>query len=325
MTKSLLKILVVFIVLVILLVCCCTFFLFIASTLPQGDYGKDISTTVVENGDITETVAIIPVEGVITNQQQIDIWGEKTPSMAENIVSKIDMAQNDSNVKAVVLQVNSPGGEVFATKLIYNKLKEFKSTGKTLVVQMKDMAASGGYYVSVPADKIIASNITTTGSIGVIVSGVDYEGLYEKLGITEYNVVNSQGNLKVLENLKDKNSESYKVLQSILDDVYDDFVNNVAEGRHMSKYQVTTLADGRIYSGKQAQENGLIDILGEFDTVKQTTEDLANLTNPHYVTYKVRTSPFSLYGLSLKKILFPELSTLETKTPGITLQYLLKI
>lgn len=288
-------------------------------------FDNGFSTNVVQPGDSTQTVVMIPVDGVITSQRQTDIWGSESLSMTEEIIQKIDTAQHDDKVKAVILQVNSPGGEAFASKSIYNKLKDFKSSGKTLVVQMQDAAASGGYYISVPADEIVASTITTTGSIGVIVSGVDFEGLYEKLGIKEFTIVNSEGNLKVLEGLDDETSESHQILQSILDDVYDDFVTAVAEGRTMSKTQVTELADGRIYSGKQAHELGLVDTLGELETAKQATENRAGLSNPQYVTYQTNTSPFSFYSLSLKKVLFPELAAAETKKPGISVQYLMKI
>lgn len=323
MNNKTLKILLLSLIMLGLLLCCCVFFVTLA-TMPE-TFDNGFSTNVVQPGDSTQTVVMIPVDGVITSQRQTDIWGSESLSMTEEIIQKIDTAQHDDKVKAVILQVNSPGGEAFASKSIYNKLKDFKSSGKTLVVQMQDAAASGGYYISVPADEIVASTITTTGSIGVIVSGVDFEGLYEKLGIKEFTIVNSEGNLKVLEGLDDETSESHQILQSILDDVYDDFVTAVAEGRTMSKTQVTELADGRIYSGKQAHELGLVDTLGELETAKQATENRAGLSNPQYVTYQTNTSPFSFYSLSLKKVLFPELAAAETKKPGISVQYLMKI
>lgn len=322
MSNRTLKVLLSCFIIFLLIACCCLFFAGLTSLPATMD--KDLTKNVVQLGDETQTVAIIEVNGIITNQSITDIWGEESPSMAEEILQKITAAENDDDVKAILLQVNSPGGEALASKIIHNRLNDFKSSGKTLVVQMQDVAASGGYLISVAADEIVASNITTTGSIGVMVTGTDFTGLYEKLGIKEYTVVNSEGDLKILQGIDDENSESHKILQSILDDVYDDFVDVVASGRNMSKSEVTRYADGRIYSGKQAKEIGLVDTLGEFETAKQSVSTLAGLDNPRYITYSTPENPFSLYSLSLKKILFPELAVSETKKPGITVEYLMR-
>jgi len=282
------------------------------------------TTTTLIPGNEMETVAIIEVNEVITDQKETDIWGNTVPSMSEVLIEKINAAQEDDNVKAILLQVNTPGGGAFASKVIYNELKDFRASGKVLVVQMLDTAASGGYFISAPADEIVASNLTMTGSIGVIMSGMDFTELYEKLGIKEIAVVNTEGNLKASKGLEDETSEAYKVLQSVLDDTYDDFVSVVAEGRNMPKSQVIELADGRVYSGKQAKELGLVDTIGEFDTAKEAVVRLAGLSNPRYITYETSTSPFSFYSLSLKRILFPELYVMESKKPGISIQYLME-
>lgn len=305
-----------------LLVCCCIF-MFTLSSVPTLE--NNYSSEVITKGDETQTIAVIEVNGIISSQKQVDLWGNETIDMATEIINKIDQAQNDDTVKALLLKVNSPGGEAYASKLIHNKLVEFKETEKPLVALMQDTAASGGYMVSVPADEIVASEITTTGSIGVIVTGTDFEELYKKLGIQEYTIQNSEGDMKVLEDLNDKDSESYKILQSILDDVYDDFVQMVANGRNMSKDEVIEIADGRIYSGKQAKELDLVDELGEEKEAINLVARLANLENPNIIKYESNDSPFSLYSMSIKKILFPELSAIESKKPGLSVQYLMKI
>ena len=297
--------------------------MFTLSSVPA--YQNNYSTQVVRSGDETQTVAVIEIDGIISSQKQIDLWGNETPDMASEIINKINQAQNDESVKAILLKVNTPGGEAYASKLIHNKLVEFKETGKPLVVLMQDTAASGGYMVSAPADEIVASEITTTGSIGVIVTGTDFDELYKKLGIQEFNIINSEGDMKVLENLNDKESESYKILQGILDDVYNDFVDMVANGRGMTKAEVIEVADGRIYSGKQAKDLGLVDQLGEEKEAFKSVASLADLDNPNFVRYENDDNPFSLYSLSLKKILFPELSAVESKKPGLSVQYLMKI
>jgi protease-4 len=297
--------------------------MFTLSSVPA--YQNNYSSQVLQSGDETQTVAVIEIDGIISSQKQIDLWGNETPDMASEIINKIDQAQNDESVKAILLKVNTPGGEAYASKLIHNKLVEFKETGKPLVVLMQDTAASGGYMVSAPADEIVASEITTTGSIGVIVTGTDFDELYKKLGIQEFNIINSEGDMKVLENLNDKESESYKILQGILDDVYNDFVDMVANGRGMTKAEVIEVADGRIYSGKQAKDLGLVDQLGEEKEAFKSVASLADLDNPNFVRYENDDNPFSLYSLSLKKILFPELSAVESKKPGLSVQYLMKI
>lgn len=280
---------------------------------------------VLKDGSPDQGVAVIRIEGIISSQGQTDFLGNETPDMTSTTIRKIEKAKNDPNIKAVLLEVDSPGGEAYASKLIYNKLLDLKEADKKLVVLMKSTAASGGYLISAPADHIVASSMTTTGSLGVIVTGTDFEGLYQKLGITEFHVVNSQGNLKLLEGLDNKESESYKVLQSILDDVYDDFVSIVAQGRGLTVEETKKIADGRIYSGKQAKDLGLVDSIGELDAAEDAIKATASLDEPNYVLYEDKTDSFSLYSLSLKRLIFPELATLEEKQPGLSIQYLMKI
>lgn len=302
------------------MVCCVT-------ALAAGSYtansSNSVSQSVLSKGDITQTVAIIKIEGIISSQTATDLFGNETPDMASGIIRQINHAQEDDNVKAILLEVNSPGGEAYASKLIYNKLIQFKESGKPIVVLMKDSAASGGYYVSLPADEIVASSITTTGSIGVIVTGTDLSGLYEKAGIEEFNVVNSEGNLKVLENLTDEESEGYAILQGVLDDVYDDFVTAVATNRGLTKQEAIELADGRIYSGRQAEEVDLIDTIGETETARESVEKIASLTNPNYVLYSDEVEGLSIYSLSLTNLLFPELSLASKKSQGVSVNFLM--
>lgn len=288
-------------------------------------YENDYSAKVVKKGDEMQNIAIIEINGIISSQKEVDLWGNETPDMASTIINKIDQARDDDAVKAILLKVNTPGGEAYASKLIHNKLIEFKESGKPLVALMQDTAASGGYMVSAPADEIVASEITTTGSIGVIVTGTDFKELYKKIGIQEYTIINSEGEMKVLDNLEDKDSESYKILQGILDDVYNDFVDMVAKGRGMTRDEVIKVADGRIYSGKQAKELGLVDELGEEKEAFDIVANLADLEDPNFISYEDNGNPFSLYSMSIKKILFPELSAVESKKPGLSVQYLMKI
>lgn len=307
----------------LLLVCCCLAAMF------GEKFATELDSTIQEKtlklGDTDQTVAVIRIGGVISSQGQVDFLGKETPDMASTTIKKITKATRDPKVKAVLLEVDSPGGEAYASKLIYNQLVDLKENDKKLIVLMKGTAASGGYLISAPADHIVASAMTTTGSIGVIVSGTDFEGLYEKLGIKEFHVVNSAGDLKMLDGMSEKDSEAYKVLQSILDDVYEEFLGIVSEGRGMTAEEVRAVADGRIYSGKQAKEIGLVDSLGESEEAEEVVEREASLDNPNYVLYDDTSDNFSLYSLSLKKLIFPELAAIEEKRQGISIQYLMKI
>jgi protease-4 len=160
--------------------------------------------------------------------------------------------------------VDSPGGAVYESEELYEKLQEYKKeTGRKIWGYMAHYAASGGYYVSMPADQICANPNTTTGSIGVIISGYDLTGLYEKLGIEYYSI--TSGENKDWSSLSDEQKEIY---QSIVDESYDRFVEIVADGRNMDEKEVRKIADGRIYSAKQALNLNLIDEIGLYEDFK---------------------------------------------------------
>src|SRR3990172_1013033 len=229
----------VFLVLLLLL-CCCVFFYWIYST----SISSISDSKLLEQGDYDQVVAVIDVKDVITATPTSDFWGNQTPDMVTRITEKIRRAAEDENVKAVIFRIDSPGGEVYATKQIYNEILELKNKGKKIVALLQSMAASGAYYLAAPADKIIASDSTITGSIGVVFSSLDITGLYDKIGIKEITVVNSQGRLKVLSDLANEESEGYKLLQGVADDIYDSFLDVVAKGRKKTADQVKKLADG---------------------------------------------------------------------------------
>lgn len=304
MSKKILVVCVVVITMLALLAFCCFSFTFVYSLLSQG-YLTDIDESVIGIGRSDQSVAVIDIKGVISSQEETDLWGNTEPDMATETINKIQAAIDDDSYKAVLLRVNSPGGEVYATRRIYNKLHELKETGKPIVVLFEDTAASGAYYLSMPSDHIVASEMTLTGSIGVIFSSLDLTGLYEKVGIEEIQVVNSDGNLKVLKDLGDPKSEGYKLLQSVADDYYQNFVDVVAEGRSKTDAEVKKLADGRVYSGKQALNNGLVDSIGEMDEAISEIKDLADLDEPNLVLLENKESSFSNFSTSIKEILSP--------------------
>lgn len=324
MSKKAIVVLVVILISCLLLSLCCVGSLALLSTA-SGDLFSGVNKQSLMSGDYSQTVAVIDLDGVITSTSESDLFGNTTDDITSRTINKLDAVINDDSVKAVLLRVNSPGGEVYATRLIYNKIMDVKEAGKKVVVLMEDTAASGGYYIAAAGDKIVASEMTLTGSIGVIFSTVDLTGLYEKLGVKEIQVSNTEGKLKVLDDLSNENSEGYKLLQGLADDYYDNFVNAVAAGRGKTVAEIKAVADGRVYSGRQAKENGLVDELGEFNEADEVLRELAGLSNPNYVLYADEINSFSAYGLKLVNLLNPAASLLGDYKPklGVYAYYLL--
>lgn len=199
---------------------------------------------------------------------------------------QLRQAQKDDHVKGVLLRVNSPGGTVATSQELEKAVIAFKSTGKPIVVSMIDVAASGGYYIAAPADKIVALPGTITGSIGVIINLYNLEGAERKLGI-EPQVVKS-GKFKDIASFnRPMTPEERELLQGIIMDSYDQFVSAVAQGRHMDVEAVKKVADGRILSGRQAKEAGLVDELGGYDEAVATLQDLSKQKFGHKDDLKV--------------------------------------
>lgn len=211
-----------------------------------------------------EYIAIVEVSGTIQEQTQTDLFETAEGYQHNTTLDYIDKLMDDSNNIGILLYVDSPGGTVYESEELYLKLMEYKEeTGRPIWDYMAHYAASGGYMISMAADKIYANPNTTTGSIGVIMSGYDMTGLYEKLGIRYVSI--TSGKNKDSSKMTD---EQIAIYQSQVDECYDSFVEKVAEGRNMSKKDVKKLADGRTYSAKQAKEKGLIDEISLYEDMK---------------------------------------------------------
>ena len=193
------------------------------------------------------------------------------PQGSRSIMAHLREAAADNNVKAVVLRINSPGGTVGASQAIYEEVARLAEK-KPVVVSMGDVAASGGYYVAAPADVIVANPGTITGSIGVVFETLTFYDLMEKVGLD--NVTVASGKYKDTGSpFRPMRSDERELLEEMLDDIYEQFVNHVATARDMDLAEVKKLADGRIYSGAQAKEVGLVDELGNFhDAVRIAAE-----------------------------------------------------
>jgi len=202
-----------------------------------------------------EKVGVIRIEGVITDSRET--------------IEELRRFRDNPSIKAVVLRIDSPGGGVVPSQEIHAELLKARKDGRLKVVaSMGNLAASGGYYIAVATDKIVANPGTLTGSIGVIMELANVQGLLEKVGVQS--VVIKSGRYKDLASpFRAMSAEDRALLQSVLDDVHDQFIRAVATGRAMKVEQVRDLADGRIFTGRQARTAKLVDELGDLqDSIK---------------------------------------------------------
>ena len=250
----------------------------------------------------TGKVAVIRLSGVIASsgQQSILTTGGISPQLVRDYLRE---AEGDSSVKAVVLRVDSPGGSAAASQEIAKEVRRFRQdTGKPVVISMGDVAASGGYYISAYADRIVANPATLTGSIGVISHFIYIEGLLEKLGL-ELETVKT-GKHKDM-GIGPLTEEQRQIIQDISDELYEQFVAAVAEGRNLPVAEVRKLATGQLYTGGQALSLGLVDELGGLDTAIELAANLAGISIPEIEEYTPPTSLFErlLGGLSAPSLL----------------------
>ncbi|MCB8961243.1 MAG: signal peptide peptidase SppA [Ardenticatenales bacterium] len=240
-----------------------------------------------------DAVAIVRIEGTITASDNPD---DLAGAASARVIADLEAAAADDTVKAIVLRIDSPGGSVTGSAQIYDAIV---AIDKPVVVSMASLAASGGYYVSAPADYIIARADSWTGSLGVIMTVYNVEGLIEEVGIDVQNI--TSGENKALGSYWDElTPEQEAILQALVDEAYQEFVRIIAEGRGLSEDEVRLLADGRIYSGRQALANGLVDELGNFDAAIAKAAALGGITGtPATIEYQ-RTPSLGdmLLGLS---------------------------
>ena len=229
-------------------------------------------------GGIGGKIALVEVDGVIKD--------------SDDIVRQIKKYKEDHSIQAIVLRVDSPGGGVAASQEIYDQLLKFKSDGRHIIVSMGSVAASGGYYVSCAADTIFANPGTITGSIGVIFEFPILQELMDKVGV-KMEVIKS-GALKDVGNPDRKMTpEEQKMLQSVIDDTYDQFVTVVAKNRHLDYNFVKGLADGSVFTGRQAMQNGLVDKMGTLEDAISAAGVICNLgEHPRVVKERLYMVPW---------------------------------
>jgi protease-4 len=266
---------------------------------------EGLEEILMQDKGVANKIAVVEVSGLITSEP----WDGSGLNIVEFISKQLKMASADKQVRAVILKVNSPGGEVMASDDISQAILDFRKTSKKpIVASMGSLAASGGYYVSVPCEWIVASDLTITGSIGVIMPSYNYRKLLDKIGVRPE--IYKSGKFKdMLSGSKSEEEilpEERIMLQGLIDETYKRFKGVVQEGRqqahaknkkHGSREldpQWEGLADGRILTGKQAYDSGFVDELGNFDVAVQRTMALANISEANLIRYE---HPFSFGSL----------------------------
>jgi len=253
-----------------------------------------------KNIPLGSKLALIRIEGPILD--------------SKDAVDEIKEYAKDNSIKAIVLRVDSPGGAVAPSQEIYEEVKKAVAK-KKVVVSMGSLAASGGYYISAPATKIIANPGTLTGSIGVIMEVPNVEGLMNKIGI-KTEVIKSGKNKDIASAFRTMSKEERELLQGVMDNVHEQFMKAVSEGRKIKMEELREIADGRVFTGEQAKTYGLVDELGTLEDALKTAATLAGLKEEPEVVSK--TDKLSVIDLLRNK--FPK--EIADIFPTVKIKYL---
>jgi len=248
-----------------------------------------------------DKIAIVEIKGVITQ--------------SSGIIEEIDQYQEDEGVKAIILRIDSPGGGVGPAQEIHREVMKVKSK-KKVITSMGSVAASGGYYIACASDLIIANPGTITGSIGVIMEFTNIEELFKKIGVK--GVVLKSGEHKDIGSpFREMTPEDKKIIQEVIDNVHQQFIQAVAKGRKMDQAKVMQIADGRILTGEQAKQIGLVDQIGNLQDAIEIVAKMVGIEGKPYVLYPKRK--FSLLELLVRETTSAILDTLNEK--GFELNY----
>ncbi|MCC6140464.1 MAG: signal peptide peptidase SppA [Nitrospira sp.] len=252
-----------------------------------------------------DRIALIRIEGVIMDAQET--------------LGELKKFGENPSVKAIVLRIDSPGGGVVPSQEIYDAVRRVRTkSNKAVIASMGSVAASGGYYIAAATDRIVANPGTLTGSIGVIMEMANVEGLLQKIGV-EGVVVKSGKYKDVGSPLRKMSDEERGLLQTVMDDVHKQFIEAVAEGRSLEVPEVQALADGRIFTGRQAKDAKLVDELGDLDDAIQLAADVAGIEgDPRVVEQRRR--------FSIRELLESKLSSVLPKLDfhsGVNMKYLM--
>ncbi len=267
----------------------------VASGLFASSEAGTLTEEVISGEEAKAKIGILRLEGLILSSGAQSPFSSSGIISAKQVKSWLREIQKDPDTKALILEVNSPGGSPVASDEIFKAISAFRQSGKTGVVVMEDTATSGAYFFSAAADRIIASPATLTGSIGVIAEIPNLEELLAKIGI-DIEVYKS-GEYKDITSLsRSRSEEEQALIQEYIDAAFNLFVDRVAEGREMPRSKVLELAKGQAFSGVKAKELGLIDELGSVEDAVEEAKLISNLTEVKIVRYRTETTLDILFG-----------------------------
>ncbi len=268
---------------------------------------REVKVQEAEGWFVTKKILLIDVSGILVSTEHTSIFGssKNAPDGLKEILKK---AEEDPHIKAVLLRIDSPGGDVTTCDVLYRELKDFKEkTGKVIVAEMMNLAASGGYYVAMAADKVYAHPTTLTGSIGVIAIFPKLEGLASKIGI-DIRTIKSGDKKDIGSMWRDFKPEERKILQSLIDQYYEHFLDVIAENRpNLSRQKLRHLADGRVFTAQQALDAGLIDGIAYLSEAIKLAQKEAGISDSKVVMYR-RAHQFKNNIYSLAPGLLPKTS-----------------
>ncbi len=250
-------------------------------------------------------IALIRIEGVILD--------------ADEPVEQLRTFSGNEAIRAILIRIDSPGGAVVPSQEIYDEVRKIRAEGRQkVVVSMGSVAASGGYYIASASDRIIANPGTLTGSIGVILEMPNFEGLMKKIGV-ESTVIKSGAHKDLISPFRKLGDQERTILQRVMDDVHDQFIQAVADGRGLEKATVAAIADGQVFTGRQAKDNGLVDDIGTFEDAIKVTGELAGIVGRPVVVEPKKH--FSLRDW-ITTIFRGRMGALADPIPAIRLNYL---
>lgn len=250
-----------------------------------------------------DKIAIIEIDGVILD--------------SKDTLEEIQTVSKNDRVKGVIIRINSPGGGVAPSQEIYSELRKLSSK-KPVVASLSSVAASGGYYIASAADKIVANSGTLTGSIGVIMDFSNVQGLFEKVGLKN-NVIKSGKYKDIGSPHRDMTLDERELLQNVIDNVHNQFISAIVEGRKLDRKSVESVADGRVFSGEQALALNLVDSLGTIRDAIELTATMAGLKGEPKTYYTRKDKGFFDYilkntyaGAMYERIAMPQFMFLAT-------------
>ena len=279
--------------------------------------------------DIKETdgdLAVIELSGVITEFDTSSGFFEYSENPVSAITGRLDIIKKDENVKGVLLVIDSPGGGITASDILYREIKKFKDeTGLPVIALFKQVAASGAYYVASACDYILAHPSTVTGNIGVIMYHFNFNGLMDKYGV-QYVAIKSSENKDLMSPFKGVDPKEMEWMQDIVDQMLEMFIDVVHEGRSgLTRSEVKKLADGRLYVANDALERGLIDEIGYFDDAVRVLSDQAGISRPGVFQYRKGKGFRDIFGwmaLNVKPRTFMDILEREKNIRSYGMYYL---